>query len=300
MRKTTAILSPPLSRRFFLQSMVVLGAGAAWSQGSDTVCRFGMVTDLHYADTAPRGSRVYRDSIVKLREAIAELNTHNLDFLIELGDFKDQDTPPDETTTQGYLNQIETVFQEFAGARYHVLGNHDMDSLSKKQFLHAVSNTGIPAERGFYSFEANHIHCIVLDANYTRGGDDYDHGNFDWTDANIPAGQWQWLEEDLSDARHPAIVFVHQRLDGEGDVFVNNAAQIRRVLESKNVRAVFQGHHHGGGLTHENGIWYYTLKAMVEGAGLSNSAFAVVDVMDNGALMVRGYAKADNAAMSPD
>jgi alkaline phosphatase len=70
------------------------------------------------------------------------------------------------------------------------------------------------------------------------------------------------------------IVFVHQQLDCEGDLCVNNAGEVRQVLKrSRKKLAVFQGHNHSGHYSRLNGIHYYTLKAMVEGSGSHNNAY---------------------------
>jgi alkaline phosphatase len=261
--------------------------------GEAAVVRFGMVTDCHYADREPAGSRHYRASLEKLGECVDFMNGQRLDFLIELGDMKDQAAQPDEAQTLEYLEQIEGVFARFGGPRYHVLGNHDMDSISKAQFMANVENTGIPADQTYYSFDAQGVHYVVLDANYTGGGADYDRGNFDWTDANIPGGQLDWLRGDLEKTELPSVVFCHQRLDGAGDLFVNNAETIRAALEaSGKVLGVFHGHHHAGDYTLINRIHYYTLKAVVEGEGLENSAYAIVEIDGAGNMTVKGYRQA--------
>jgi hypothetical protein len=194
-----------------------------------------------------------------------------------------------------YLEAVEEVFQKFDGPTYHVLGNHDLDSISKKQFLSRVENTKIDPNRSYYSFDANALHCIVLDANYSSDGTDYDHGNFDWTDANIATAELNWLVQDLTAASGPAVVFTHQLLDGTGSVYVKNAAQVRRVLEgSGKVAAVFQGHHHAGSYSNIAGIHYYTLKALVEGAGAENNSYAIVEADPNGNIIVTGYRRAES------
>ncbi len=260
--------------------------------------RFGIVTDCHYADTKPAGTRFYRESLDKLSECVARMNSECVDFLIELGDFKDQDTPPVESRTLEHLRKVETVFCGFAGRRYHVLGNHDMDSLSKQQFLENVENTGIDSRRSYYSFDVPGLHCIVLDANYRSDGSDYDHGNFDWTDANLPSHELDWLRQDLAMSEGHAVVFIHQLLDGEGPVYVKNAAQVRQVLqESGKVLAVFQGHHHEGAYSRIEGIHYYTLKGMIEGQGPENNSYAIVELRQGQDLMVTGYRNAVSKGM---
>lgn len=293
-----------VSRRVFLKSAAtalaapgVLSLSCArngsWS-GSSKGARFGVVTDCHYADADAAGTRFYRESRGKLGECVARMNAEKVDFLIELGDFKDQDRPPVEQQTLAHLDKIEAVFQRFGGPTYHVLGNHDADSISKPQFLARVTNTGIETGRSYYSFDSNGLHCIVLDANYSANGAQYDHGNFDWTDANIPPRELAWLRDDLAVAAGPVVVFVHQLLDGSGDVYIENAPEVRSVLEeSGKVMAVFQGHHHSGAYTRINGIHYYTLIATVEGQGAESNSYAIVEVQPNLDAIVTGYREAE-------
>ncbi|MBC8469034.1 MAG: metallophosphoesterase, partial [Planctomycetes bacterium] len=258
-----------ITRRTFLKSSIaslaILPLSCALNSSSKTnqrTNRFGIVTDCHYADAEAQGTRFYRESIDKLSECVNLMNNERVDFLIELGDFKDQDKPPAEKNTLSYLQTAEKVLKRFNGPTYHVLGNHDMDSISKMQFLKRVDNTNIDSNCSYYSFDSNGLHFIVLDANYRADGTDYDHGNFDWTDANIPSKELDWLKRDLAAAPGAVIVFIHQLLDGTGSVYVKNAAQVRQVLEtSGKVLAVFQGHHHSGSYSNVAGIHYYTLKA---------------------------------------
>jgi hypothetical protein len=260
---------------------------------------FGIVADSHYADTDHRGSRYFRETIPKMQECVALMNQLKVDFLIELGDFKDQDRPPDKQNTLSYLETIERLFQQFSGPRYHVLGNHDLDSLSKKEFLKAVDNTGIPSHSSYYAFDLKGMHFIVLDANFKSDGSSYENGNFKWHDTNIPARQIEWLKADLKSTRKPVIAFVHQQLDCEGDLCVNNAKEVRSILErSGKTLAVFQGHNHRGHYSRLAGIHYYTLKAMVEGSGSHNNAYAVVEIHEDGTVSITGYRKAISKQLS--
>jgi len=288
-----------ISRRTFLRVAAGVGLGSlSCTPGRMRVAglrpvRFGMVTDCHYADVDSAGTRFYRESLGKLSECVTRMNVEQVDFLVELGDLKDQDEPPVEAKTLTYLQQIEGVFLRFEGPKYHVLGNHDVDSLSKQQFLSCVENTGIDPGRSYYSFDVKDLHCVVLDANYRADGRDYDHGNFSWTTARVPAREIDWLRQDLASCDRPIIMFIHQLLGGTGPVSVKNAARVRRVLESSGrVLAVFQGHHHEGAYVRINGIHYYTLNAVVEGRGEQNNSYAIVEVHPNGDLIVTGYRKA--------
>jgi len=251
-----------------------------------TALRFGLVTDAHYADVDARGGRTYRDGLKLMRECVETMNQEKVDFLIELGDFKDQDNPPVEAKTLTYLKTIESEFIKFAGPRYHVLGNHDMDSLSKKAFLESVESTGISKDKSYYAFAHKGLQCIVLDANFKRDGTPYDKGNFDWKDANIPKEELDWLRKTLSEHNGKSMVFVHQRLDNDGAaICVRNAAEVRKIVEeSKKVVAVFSGHDHPGAQSVIEGIHYYTLRWLTSG-------YAIVEMSNDGLLTVRGFRK---------
>ncbi len=87
----------------------------------------------------------------------------------------------------------------------------------------------------------------MLDACFRRDGESYAHGDYESRNTYVPKEQLDALRAYLDASPDPAIVFVHQRLDGEGNLRVMNAAQVRRILEdSGRVLAVFQGHDHKG------------------------------------------------------
>jgi alkaline phosphatase len=233
-----------------------------------------------------------------MENCISLFNDQKVDFIIETGDFKDQSEPADEASTISYLQTIEKVFRQFDGPTYHALGNHDMDSISKPQFLANIENTGIAPDRSYYSFDVKGMHCIVLDANFKSDGSNYDRGNFKWEDVNIPEVELNWLKNDLAAANGPAIVFLHQCLDGKGRAYVNNAADVRKILEdSGKVAAVFQGHRHSGDHNLINGIHYYTLKAMCQGPFPQNNAYAVVELSPN-RIFINGYASVEDLELS--
>ncbi|HNV03826.1 MAG TPA: metallophosphoesterase [Vicinamibacterales bacterium] len=274
-------------------SVLMFGLGASSQTQEPPLVRFGVITDLHYADIDPAGPRVYRDSVAKLEACVRTMNAERVAFLVELGDFKDQDTPPVESRTLSYLRTIEAAMAGFKGPRYHVLGNHDVDSLSKAQFLGVVENTGVAPPATRYTFVSGGVRFVVLDACHKADGSDYDRGNYDWTDSNIDAPQLAWLSSTLAGSAEPVIVFVHQQLDGTGSYYVKNAPDVRRVLErSGKVLAVFQGHRHAGAFSEIDGIPYFTLAAAVEQPGAENGAYSIVEVGRGGGIRVIGRQRA--------
>ncbi len=274
--------------RFALLGVLLLAGPVSARQAASV--RFGVVTDVHYADRDAAGGRFYRGSRAKLTEFVSVMNEERPDFIVELGDFKDQDARPDVARTLEFARTAESVLAGFRGRRYHVLGNHEEDGLSKAGFLGVVTNSGIPRGQSFYSFDVRGTHFVVLDGNFRADGKDYERGIFDWTDSNIPAPELEWLRKDLGATKLRSVVLVHQRLDGVGSYFVKNAAEVRHILEaSGRVLAVFQGHQHESAYTQIDGIHYYTVKGLVEGSGAENNAYALVEIDGAGTVHIRGF-----------
>jgi alkaline phosphatase len=253
---------------------------------------FGMFTDVHYAAIPDNGTRKYSQSLHKLNQCIDTMNQQKVGFLIELGDFKDMPVPADSKAALGFLQTIETAFSRFNGDRYHVLGNHDEDCISKMEFNSIVRNSNIKKDRTWYSFIKGGHKFIVMDACFDSTGRSYDHGNFSWSDANIPSEQLTWLDKELENNELPVIVFVHQLLYGNGNVTIRNAEEVRTVLEKSNkVKCVFHGHDHKGGYSQINGIHYYTLKGLIEGDFPESNSFAIVTLTKDH-IMIKGYGTA--------
>jgi hypothetical protein len=70
-----------ISRRTFLRVAAGVGLGSlSCAPGRMRVAglrplRFGMVTDCHYADVDSAGTRFYRESLDKLSECVAHMNS---------------------------------------------------------------------------------------------------------------------------------------------------------------------------------------------------------------------------------
>jgi alkaline phosphatase len=286
--------SSTISRREFIQaSAAFIGAAAVGASGckrswmgKESKITIGMLADAHYADRAMRINRHYRESIAKIQQCMGDFNSAEADFAVQLGDFVDKGESVEAELS--YLQQIEHEYEKFVGERHYVLGNHDVATFSKEQF---ISNCGARENR--YSFDKGAFHNIVLDACYNKDESDYKAGNFDWTQTYIPAKEQEWLEADLQATDKKTIVFVHQRLDDEQDPHgVKNAPEVREILEaSGKILAVFQGHDHRGAYRSINRIHYYTLPALVEGSGLENNAYALAQIRTDGSISIRGFGR---------
>jgi alkaline phosphatase len=285
-----------LTRRAFVRdsSLLLFGASFDWTNPNTLFAgeadaspqiRVGMVTDLHYADKPPAGSRHYRETLGKLAEAAGQFQKDSPEFIVEMGDFIDAADSVD--TELGYLKRVDKDFSAICKNRHYVLGNHCVFTLTKDEFL-----GGVEQERSNYSFDAGGVHFIVLDSCFRSDGKPYRRKNFQWTDPNIPAEELDWLQADLDGTSKKIVVFAHQRLDVSNHYGVKNAAAVRKMLEeSGNVLAVFQGHSHKNDYKDIAGIHYCTLVAMVEGSGTDNNGFSTMDIHHDGTIRITGLRK---------
>ena len=283
-------------RRAFLKNGALvltttgINASAIFADQRTPALNVGLVTDLHYADKPPRGSRHYRETPDKLAEAAEHFGKHKPSFVVELGDFIDA---ADSVETElGYLKRISREFSDISKSRHHVLGNHCVHTLTKQEFLE-----GVQQKKSYYSFDSGGFHFIVLDSCFRSDGKPYGRKNFEWTDPNIPAAEVDWLRADLKQTTKPTVVFAHQRLDVSNHYGVKNSATVRKVLEaSGRVLAVFQGHSHKNDLKDIGGIHYCTLVAMVEGSGAESNGYSVMSLHGDGSIHITGFRKQANYA----
>jgi hypothetical protein len=284
--------SVQIGRRAFLQNGSLFLAATAGINASslragegEASLRIGLLTDLHFADKAPAGTRHYRETLSKLSEAATRFQVDKPAFVVELGDLIDA---ADSVETElRYLKAINSEFSAIAKDRHYVLGNHCVDTLTKAEFL-----DGVEQKQSYYSFDRGNFHFVVLDACFRHDGKPYGRKSSTWKEANIPAAQLEWLAADLRSTDRKTIVFVHQRLDVSNDHGVKNAPEVRRVLDqSRTVLVVFQGHSHQNDVHDIGGIHYCTLRAMVEGSGAENSGYSLMDIGSDGTIRLTGFRK---------
>jgi hypothetical protein len=284
--------SVQLGRRAFLKGGTLFLAGSAlrpgrlWAAADEKPrLRIGLVTDLHHADKDSRGTRHYRETSAKLAEAARQFDKDKPGLVVELGDLID--SADSVEAEKGYLRQIAKQFAATPGQHHYVLGNHCVYSLTKPEFLDIVGQ-----KASYYSFDASGYHFVILDACFRNDGQPYGRKNFQWTDSNIPPAEAEWLRADLAGTSLKTVVFVHQRLDVGPPMGIQNGPQIRKILEaSGKVLAVMQGHHHQNDYKEIGGIHYCTLRAVIEGSGAENNAYAMLDLLPGDILRLAGFRK---------
>lgn len=290
---------PAPGRRAILRSGALMLAGPVATrrliaaEDRRPALRFGAVTDVHYADKDPRGTRHYRESLDKLAAALRHLETGDPRFIVELGDLVDRtDRVEDEIA---FLQKIDKIYATATCDRHYVFGNHCIDTLTKDEFL---ENSGAIAPH--YSFDQGGFHFVILDSCYRSDGVPYGRNNADWKDCHLPDDQLAWLADDLRRSGRPTIVFAHQRLDGAGPHYVDNAAAVRKVLAaSGHVLAVLQGHSHQNEYRQVDGLHFCTLVAIVEGSGPKQNGASLISLFEDGSLRIEGFLRQQNHQIAP-
>lgn len=282
-------------REFTLMSSLSLVAGGEVGGAKETLA-LGLLTDVHYADKKAGGSRHYRGSLAKGKEAAAFFRQRKPAAVICLGDLID--AAPSVAVELGYLKTIAGVLDKAAVPRYHVLGNHCVATLTKEEFF---AHGGSVNQKGHHSFDLGGVHFVILDACFTAQMEPYGRNNFVWHDSNLPPAQIGWLEKDLKRTKFPVVVMIHQRLDLDrpNKYAVKQSDKVREILEkSGKVRLVLQGHSHKNELTKVKDIPYATLAAMVEGAGVENGAYSLLRFFDDGAIRLEGHRRQESCEFS--
>lgn len=207
--------------------------------------RMGICADLH--------QDIIHDAPWRLNEFVKEMEKRKPDFIIQMGDF----CRPIEKN-----RELMALWNQFSGAKHHVIGNHDMDGgFSRDQVVDFWQAKG-----KYYAFDLNGYHFVVLDTNENE----YNHLKNPLTKYGSFVGddQLQWLENDLMNTGYPTIIFCHHGLDNDM-TGVENASKVRFILESvnreskfKKVQVVFSGHHHQDYVNVINDIHYVQINSM--------------------------------------
>ena len=262
-----------MSRRSCAITLLILIALVGWAFGSladeSDVVRFGLITDVHAHDTdSPLEGKWMTHTQERLAAFTSAMNAWQADFVFEFGDFLNGwivlgADPGDPARIPDVLAWADSLYAAFDGPRYHVIGNHDVYNLDKKQY-----RTILGIDPTFYSFDVGTVHFVVLDVQYAEDGSDLAH-TYTGVAGFVPGPELDWLRADLAASGRPTIVFVHQMLDAYveewGRALVANQPEIQAILASDgDVIAVFQGHDHDNRHSVSGGIHYITFEALVD------------------------------------
>jgi manganese-dependent ADP-ribose/CDP-alcohol diphosphatase len=260
---------------------------------------FGIISDVQYSDYEHIGTRFYRSSPGKLREAMTTFRNDTVSFVINLGDLIDRDF--------GSFKPMFNIIDSTGLKVYHVAGNHDysVDSQYKKR-LPVLT----PSKKGYYSFVYKNFRFICLNGNELstyisdnktaiKEAESYlsamkDKGEINAVEWNggFSNEQIRWLKKQLEYAvgsDEKVILICHFPV---APVNIHNLLNYKEVLplleNHRNIVAWFNGHNHAGNYSYLNMIHFVTFKGMVETE--SDNSFARIDVYKD-KLSIRGYGR---------
>lgn len=246
--------------------------------------KFGAFTDLHYAKNITNGNRKCNLSLLKLQNIVKDFNNRKLDFCLCLGDIIN--SVQDFNTDKLNIQRISEGFSKFNMPNHIILGNHDIESMSKNDFYNIF---GKKINSTYYSFTYESSKFIILDANYLSDNSNYYKGNYSWDDSYICKEQILWLEKEIEDCSQKNIfIFTHQNLGhkiymGKTDPhLIKNYKEVVQILEKYNRKiTVIQGHYHDGDYQVINNIIYITLKAVCTGNDILYNPRIIVTIDKN-------------------
>lgn len=275
-------------RTFFKITLPAALVGNAVGIGSDQpLLSYGVIADPQYADVETRGSRHYRESLGKLKAAVAELNQHDLKFVVTLGDIIDRNFAS--------FDEIMPIYEGLKAPRRFVVGNHDfsVDDADKGKILGKLG-----MKKGYHSETIGDWHFIYLDgteiSTYRHGKNDpltvaaramrKELSKEEGRQASPSSGaigkeQYAWLKAELEKAKDDktrVIIFNHYPTFplGDGYNLWNDGKLVGLIAGFPNVVAYMNGHQHKGNYSQNEGCHYVNFKGMVE--TLDKSAYGIV------------------------
>ncbi|MFZ2976066.1 MAG: metallophosphoesterase [Candidatus Moraniibacteriota bacterium] len=185
-------------------------------------------------------SQAIDDRFKLIGDFAKKLQEHEIrpDFVIEVGDFIEN-----RTKTGGGRQPREDGVADFRKAdallayepRYHVIGNHEMLSLNKKDYKDL---TGFDS---YYSFNVKGYQIIVLDAMYWQGSEgdvDPEKQKPGAYTGYIPSKEKTWLEGKLKESNRN-IIFIHHPIYN-----LTNSVEIEKLLKKyqESIILISNGH----------------------------------------------------------
>ena len=245
------------------------------------------------ADLPPAMGRNYRLAAERLAEAGRALRAEGARFLVEMGDLKDAGA--DEAATLANLAAATAALRAFGGPVEPVLGNHDVDRITKAQFLRGFADgLGLPEPPAPHAaWRVGAVTFVRLDCDFFPDGRELAVGDRNHRVCTVPPAQIAWLRETLAAAPGPCAVFCHSPVTDHWDSNVTNGAEVRAVLEAAgNVCAVFQAHTHEDDAREIGGVRYCTIPSIAHGDG----PYALVEISPDGRVATRGFHGAPSRA----
>ena len=260
----------------------------------------GVVADCQYCDCAVSGIRHYQKGTERLRKAVNELNRHELDHCIHLGDFIDRDFTS--------FDSVAPIWNSLRADGFHVLGNHDF---SVADSLKPMVLARLNLKDRYYSLTRNNWRFLILDGNdlskhgalnenKIRQTDSLlnlpkykDQSNMKMWNGGLGREQLRWIENELklATANGERVGFYchFPVFAASEDHNLWNFDELQSVIDNYPcVKFYFNGHNHAGGYTEKDGVHYLNFKGMVNTR--DSTSFARV-LFKEDSIIVKGYGR---------
>ena len=245
-----------------IEKFSILPAPVEKSADAD-ILRIGFLVDSHVRSENGKGIALEDFYVDKFNYFVEKMNNvFGPNFLILGGDMLEGTRVPWAIGTKE-LSLLKGIADRTTIEKYWVVGNHDLRSISKKQWK---STLGINYTSK--AFNVGNYRIIILDSNFTKEGGDVGPGN-DYTRGNVSAREVQWLKGELEGTDKQILVFMHHPpLRGiEAKIDLNlpyNAKELQELFSQYGVLAVFSGHIEDLYYQKIGGVNYFVSPGMVK------------------------------------
>lgn len=292
---------PSMKRRNFLKitlPLAIAGKAAAESAVLPDLT-FGVIADPQYADADPKWGRFYRNSLIKLEGAVADLNERKLDFTVTLGDLIDRDFAS--------FSSVMPIYAKLRSPHFPVCGNHDFEvaDADKAKVLGAMG-----LEKAYSSLIRKSWRFLFLDGTdigvwrqavddprtatakeMLRAGKEAKLPNLQDYNAAIGPQQMEWIAAELEASRaagQRAVLFNHYPVFPGADPhnLWNDTELVDLIAKHPHAVAYMNGHNHAGNYGKRGSCHYVNFKGMVETE--KEAAWAVVKCFPD-RIEIEGY-----------
>lgn len=227
--------------------------------------RIGFITDLHVKSNSDwTGGRILKtDYVNKINYFVEKMNNDFVpNFIVINGDVI-EGTNTSFEKGMAELSQVKKLFDRTSLEKYWVVGNHDLRSVNKKQFMQSLEIDYISK-----AFEVGNYKIIILDSNFKPDDSDIVPGKYH-TRGHISKKQIEFLKKELGNTDKKTIVFLHHapfwNIEGRSNNGLpDNAKELQKVFSEKKTFAVFSGHIEDLFLQTIDGVKYFVSPGIVK------------------------------------
>ena len=273
-----------------------------FAQTNTALLKFGVFTDVQYADCPPSIGRYYREALSKMDTCLHFFNEQNVDFVINLGDIIDRDIHD--------LNKVLQHIKVLKSPIYHLTCNHDYKF--KDGTADSVLYKQLQMPSSYYAFQKKGWLFVMLNTNeistYANKGNERKEQElkgmldriketggkqaYNWN-GGISSKQMRWLKnllEVCEREKRPVIVCSHHPFYPFSEYTALNNDQILDVLTQYScVKLVLSGHHHAGAFGCYKELPLITVEGIVETE--KQNAYLTIEIKRD-SILIQGHGRA--------